>query len=108
MCGGTRRTSQRSGMKHSKRAPTSWRQRPDGVQSPVSTSPCSIRGRLSGAFPKYSDRLLIFLLKAHRPQMFGDGVKVEQPGATDVGVDRDLEKSILEKLDRLEKMERPG
>ena len=49
----------------------------------------------------------MFLLRAHRPQMFRDGGKVEQPGATDVGVDRGLEKSILEKLDRLEKMERP-
>ena len=73
-----------------------------GINKPV-----FYKGEVVGSIPKYSDRLLIFLLKAHRPQMFGDGVKVEQPGATDVGVDRDLEKSILEKLDRLEKMERP-
>ena len=33
----------------------------------------------------------MFLLKAHNPQKFGDGVKVEHPGATDVGVDGDRE-----------------
>ena len=73
-----------------------------GIDEPV-----FYKGEVVGSITKYSDSLLMFLLRAHRPQMFRDGGKVEQPGATDVGVDRGLEKSILEKLDRLEKMERP-
>ena len=52
------------------------------------------KGEVVGSTKKYSDRLLMFLLKAHDPK-FRDGVKVEQPGATDVGVDRDLEKRIM-------------
>ena len=105
MCGGVReRLCSAVAMKHSERAATSWRQRPDGVQSPVSTSPCSIKGRLSRSTKKYSGRLLMFLLEAHRPQKFGDGGKVEHPGATDVDVDRALEQLVLEKLGRLEKM----
>ena len=47
----------------------------------------------------------MFLLKAHRPQKFRDCGKVKHTGATDVGVDEDIEKSILEKLDRM--IERP-
>ena len=53
MCGGTQRTSQRSGVKHSKRAATSWRQRPDGVQSPVSTKPVYYKGEVVGSIKKY-------------------------------------------------------
>ena len=34
---------------------------------------------------------------------FGDGGKVEQPGATDVGVDGDREKRIMERLKRMER-----
>ena len=43
----------------------------------------------------------MFLLKAHDPQMFRDGGKVEPPGATDVGVDRDYEKRIMERLGKM-------
>ena len=71
-----------------------------GIDKPV-----YYKGKVVGSITKYSDRLLMFLLKAHRPQKFRDGVKVEQPGANNVGVDKDIEKSILEKLDRM--IERP-
>ena len=70
--------------------------------------PVFYKGEVVGSITKYSDRLLMFLLRAHRPQVFRDGGKVKQPGATDVDVDRDIEKSILEKLDRLNRMERPA
>ncbi len=70
-----------------------------GVDKPV-----YYKGKVVGSITKYSDRLLMFLLKAHRPQKFRDGVKVEHPGANNVGVDGDLEKRIME---RLEKMARP-
>ena len=73
-----------------------------GVDKPV-----YYKGEVVGSITKYSDRLLMFLLRAHRPQKFRDGGKVKQTGATDVDVDRDREKRTmerLEKLDRLEKM----
>ena len=70
-----------------------------GIDKPV-----FYKGKVVGSITKYSDRLLMFLLKAHRPQKFRDGGKVKQPGATDVGVDRALEQLVLEKLGRLEKM----
>ena len=43
----------------------------------------------------------MFLLEAHRPQKFRDGGKVENPGATDAGVDGDREKRTMERLDRM-------
>ena len=58
------------------------------------------KGKVVGSTKKYSGPLLMFLLEAHRPQKFRDGGKVEQPGATDVDVDRDMEKRI-ERLDRM-------
>ena len=67
-----------------------------GVDKPV-----YYKGEVVGSITQYSDRLLMFLLRAHRPQMFRDGGKVKQPGATDVDVDEDIEKAILEKLDRM-------
>ena len=69
--------------------------------------PVFYKGEVVGSITKYSDRLLMFLLKAHDPQVFRDGGKVKHTGATDVDVDRDREKSILETLDRLGRMERP-
>ena len=69
-----------------------------GVDKPV-----FYKGEVVGSITKYSDRLLMFLLRAHDPK-FRDGGKVKQTGATDVGVDRDREKAILEKLDRLNRM----
>ena len=75
-----------------------------GVEKPV-----YYKGKVVGSTTKYSGKLLMFLLKAHDPK-FRDGVKVEQPGATDVGVDRDREKRIMErlgKMERLKRMERP-
>ena len=36
----------------------------------------------------YSDSLLMFLLKAHRPQLYRDNVKVEHSGGMDVTGDR--------------------
>ncbi len=63
--------------------------------------PMFFKGEVVGSTKKYSDRLLMFLLEAYNPQEFRDGVKVEHPGATDVGVDRDREKRTMERLDRM-------
>ena len=86
-------------MTHSKKPPTSWKQRPDGVHSPVSDKPRFFKGEVVGSTKKYSDRLLMFLLEAYDPEMFRDGGKVEHPGAIDIGVDRDREKRIMERLE---------
>ena len=66
-----------------------------GIDKPV-----FYKGKVVGSTKKYSGPLLMFLLEAHRPEKFRDGGKVEQPGATDVDVDRDMEKRI-ERLDRM-------
>ena len=60
--------------------------------------------RATHAFPvlKRLSRLLMFLLKAHRPQKFRDGGEVKHTGAIDVSVDGDIEERILEKLERLD------
>ncbi len=68
-----------------------------GIDKPV-----YYKGKVVGSITKYSDSLLMFLLKAHRPQKFRDGGEVKQTGATDVDVDRALEERILEKLERLD------
>ena len=45
-------------------------------------------GEVVGAERVYSDTLLIFLLKAHRPAKFRDNVKVEHSGGMEVTGDR--------------------
>ena len=45
-------------------------------------------GRVVGTERVYSDALLIFLLKAHRPAKFRDNVKVEHSGGMEVTGDR--------------------
>ncbi len=61
--------------------------------------PMFFKGEVVASTKKYSDPLLMFLLEAYDPQMFRDDGKVEQPGATDVGVDRDREKRTMERLE---------
>ena len=73
-----------------------WRRAVTGVDKPV-----FYKGEVVGSITKYSDRLLMFLLRAHRPQVFRDGGKVKHTGATDVGVDKDREKRTMERLDRM-------
>ena len=45
-------------------------------------------GKVVGEENVYSDSLLMFLLKAHRPQLYRDNVKVEHSGGMDVTGDR--------------------
>ena len=45
-------------------------------------------GEVAGEESVYSDTLLIFLLKAHRPAKFRDNVKVEHSGGMEVTGDR--------------------
>ena len=50
----------------------------NGVQEPV-----FYKGKKVDTVTKYSDTLLIFLLKAHDPAMFRDNIKVEHAGSSD-------------------------
>ena len=54
-----------------------------GVEEPV-----FYQGQEVGAVRKYSDPLLMFLLKAHRPHLYRDNAKVEHSGGMDVTGDR--------------------
>ena len=45
-------------------------------------------GKVVGTKNVYSDSLLMFLLKAHRPQLYRDNVKVEHSGVMEVTGDR--------------------
>ena len=45
-------------------------------------------GEVVGEESVYSDTLLIFLLKAHRPHLYRDNVKVEHSGGMEVTGDR--------------------
>ena len=58
------------------------------------------KGKVVVSTKKYSDPLLMFLLEAYDPQMFGDGGKVEHPGAIDIGVDKDRE-WLMERLEKM-------
>ena len=100
MCGSVRSALQRSGDNALEEATDlleaeARRRALTGIDEPV-----FYKGKVVGSTKKYSRPLLMFLLEAHRPQKFRDGVKVEQPGATDVDVDGDREKRI-ERLDRM-------
>lgn len=53
-----------------------WRRAAEGVEEPVFQG-----GKQVGAIRKYSDTLLIFLLKARRPEKYRDNHRVEHTGA---------------------------
>lgn len=52
-----------------------WRRAKDGVDEPV-----FYQGEECGTVRKYSDTLLIFLLKAHRPKLYRERVDVTTDG----------------------------
>ena len=45
-------------------------------------------GRVVGTETVYSDKLLMFLLRAHRPRVYRDNVAVEHPGGMEIAGDR--------------------
>ena len=73
-----------------------WRRAFTGIDKPM-----FFKGEVVASIKKYSDKLLMFLLEAYDPEMFGDGGKVEHPGAIDIRVDRDREKRIMERLEKM-------
>lgn len=52
-----------------------WRRGRDGVEKPV-----FYKGEVVGYITEYSDNLLSFLLRAHRPEVFDRGTKLEVSG----------------------------
>jgi len=59
-----------------------WRRAAEGVSEPIFH-----RGELVGTIKRYSDLLLIFLLKAHRPAMFRETTRHEHTGAEGGSID---------------------
>ena len=45
-------------------------------------------GEVVGSESVYSDTLLMFLMRAHRPHLYGENMKVEHSGGMDVTGDR--------------------
>lgn len=58
-----------------------WRRAHDGTKKPVYQG-----GALVGTVREYSDTLIIFLLKAHRPKKYRDNFKHEHSGQVNVGL----------------------
>lgn len=52
-----------------------WRRARDGVDHPV-----IYEGEITDTYKKYSDTLLIFLLKANRPQKYRDNIDITSGG----------------------------
>ncbi|MDA1309282.1 MAG: hypothetical protein O2985_06720 [Proteobacteria bacterium] len=71
----------------------------DGVEQPHFH-----QGQVTGSVRKYSDSLLMFLLKAHRPEKYRDRT-IDPKGTIDDDIDREIEdaKSLLG--DRLSKLD---
>lgn len=59
-----------------------WRRAVDGIEEPVGW----YQGHAGGTVTRYSDTLLIFLLKAHRPDKFRERVDVKQDGEVTITV----------------------
>jgi hypothetical protein len=53
-----------------------WRRAVEGVEEPVGW----YQGKPGGTVTRYSDTLLIFLLKAHKPDKFRENISVSQSG----------------------------
>jgi hypothetical protein len=54
----------------------------EGVEEPI-----VYQGEITNTVRRYSDTLLIFLLKARRPEKFRDNVKVEHGGLGDGAIE---------------------
>ena len=63
----------------------------DGAEEPV-----YYRGEVVGQIQRYSDTLMIFLLKAHRPGKFRENVSVEHSGQLTVRTLADVAREISE------------
>ncbi|MCR9256280.1 MAG: terminase [Alphaproteobacteria bacterium] len=62
------------------------------------------KGEVTGTVTKYSDALLMFLLKAHRPEIYRDGAKPKEASATTVLTQElsDAKDRLRERLHRLQ------
>jgi hypothetical protein len=69
----------------------------EGVVRPVFQG-----GARVGEVQDYSDTLLIFLLKAHRPEKFRDNVKVEHAGKIDLEIDSLTDAELNRRIEETE------
>lgn len=74
-----------------------YRRGVEGVEKPVYQG-----GKLVGRVNEYSDTLLIFMLKARRPDKYRENVKVEHGGTVTHRVPVDLKKLSDEQIAQLE------
>jgi hypothetical protein len=82
-----------------------WRRAVEGVERPVFGSGGKGVGTVEvGTVREYSDTLLIFLLKAHRPEKFRDRHEVRHAGRVETGDKWDLTKLSDEQLVQLEEL----
>jgi len=68
------------------------------------------QGQVTGSVRKYSDSLLMFLLKAHRPEKYRDRI-ADAKGMPDEEMDREIERArttLGERLARLDTESEPG
>lgn len=71
----------------------------DGVEQPHFH-----QGQITGSVRKYSDSLLIFLLKAHRPEKYRDR-SADVKGSPDEEIDREIEDARATLGDRLARLD---
>ena len=62
------------------------------------------QGQVTGHVRKYSDSLLMFLLKAHRPEKYRDR-SVDAKGAPDEEIDREIDDARATLVDRLARLD---
>jgi hypothetical protein len=62
------------------------------------------QGRVTGSVRKYSDSLLMFLLKAHRPEKYRDRTG-DAKGSSDDEIDREIENAKASLGDRLARLD---
>ena len=62
------------------------------------------QGKVTGSVRKYSDSLLMFLLKAHRPEKYRDR-NADPKGAFDDDIDREIEDAKAALGDRLSRLD---
>jgi len=75
-----------------------WRRAAEGIEEPIYS-----RGELVGTIRRYSDLLLIFLLKAHRPEKYRESFRHELtgPGGGSIDVRHSARETLQNHLVRI-------
>ena len=84
----------------SKRRSICSRVRPGAAPRSVLTRPVYYKGEVVGTVKKYSDRLLIVLLKAHRPAKYRENFSMTHSGKIDHGQPEPFKIEIVQAPER--------